>query len=476
MAQLRRVLDAEPVTTLDAWIALQGGKGLELARSVDPETVLDALGRSGLRGRGGAGFPTATKWRAVRDNRSNDLPTTVVINGAEGEPGSYKDRTILATNPYRVLEGALIAAQIIGADAVVVAMKDTATDALARVRHAITDLATAGWSAGVSIDVVTGPGAYLYGEETALLEVIAGREPFPRIAPPWRAGAEESVPTPALVDNVETLANIAAIVLEGPEWFRTAGTEESPGTLVVTVSGSVAHAGVAEVEMGTTLREVIEHIGGGPRGRSVRAVLPGVSNAVLTADQLDTRLTYEDMVAAGSGLGAGAYLVFDEADDPVAIAQGVSRFLAVESCGQCTPCKQDGVEISVALDRLRRSEPDEDDRATIDAKLTTITDGARCYLATQHQVVVASILAAFTPEVQAHTDRSADPAEPLLIAEIVSIEGTEIELDMAHAAKQPDWTFAEHDSGSAPADRLEQGAHATVPGPSSAPEQPVDPT
>jgi len=458
MALLRRVLDAAPVTTLDAWIALQGGKGLDLARSVEAEKVLDALERSGLRGRGGAGFPTATKWRAVARNHVAGTPATVVVNAAEGEPGSFKDRTILATNPYRVLEGALIAAHVVGADEVVVATKATAEEVVARVRRAAEELDAGGWTAGVSIDVVTGPEAYLYGEETALLEVIAGREPFPRIAPPWREGAEVASPAPALVNNVETLANIAAIVLEGPEWFRAVCTADSPGTLVVTVSGSVATAGVAEVVMGTTLREVIDEVGGGPRLGAVKAVLPGVSNAVVTTDQLDTPLTYENMAAIGSGLGAGAYLVFDESDDPVAIAAGVSRFLAVESCGQCTPCKQDGLSISVALDRLQRSVPHDDDRAIIDAKLTTITDGARCYLATQHQVVVSSILAAFDIEVQGHADGRTEAARSTLIAEIVAVPGTEAELDLDHARKQPDWTFEEHDSGAAPADRLDQSA------------------
>ena len=194
MAPENRVLDAAPVETLEDYVKAGGGKALGLARKAGPEGVIGAVERSGLRGRGGAGFPTGTKWRTVSESRSASQPATVVVNAAEGEPGSFKDRAILRRNPYKVLEGALVAADAVGADAVIVAMKASFTRELARMREAIDEVKAAGWADGVELMVVEGPSHYLYGEETALLEVIAGRNPFPRIAPPFRHGVDESGP------------------------------------------------------------------------------------------------------------------------------------------------------------------------------------------------------------------------------------------------------------------------------------------
>ncbi|HWJ96883.1 MAG TPA: hypothetical protein VNQ33_01920, partial [Acidimicrobiales bacterium] len=249
-----RVLDATPIETLDEWVAAGGARGLAKAWKAGPDEVIEIVTDSGLRGRGGAGFPTGAKWATIRADRSADLPATVVVNGAEGEPGSYKDRSILLANPYRVIEGALIAAAVVEADEVVVALKAGSPEVVDRVRRAIDEIRDAGWLVGLDVDVVVGPEHYLYGEETALLEVVSGREPFPRIAPPWRRGAEDigddsalagraelaapgaSTP-PALVNNVETMGNVPGIVSNGAAWFRAVGTEASPGTMVVTVSG-----------------------------------------------------------------------------------------------------------------------------------------------------------------------------------------------------------------------------------------------
>ena len=182
-----RVLDAEPVADLDAYVAGGGGTGLETARNLASPDIIDLVAASGLRGRGGAGFPTGTKWETVALYES-DVPTTVVVNAAEGEPGSFKDRAILRANPFRVLEGALIAARAVDAPRVVVATKSSFTREIARLQAAIGDIESAGWAADVEIDLVRGPSHYLFGEETALLEVVAGRPPFPRIAPPYRRG------------------------------------------------------------------------------------------------------------------------------------------------------------------------------------------------------------------------------------------------------------------------------------------------
>lgn len=471
-----RVLDADRIDSLDDWMAAGGARGLAKAWKLGPDEIVEILTDSGLRGRGGAGFPTGSKWATVRADRSAEVPATVVVNGAEGEPGSYKDRSILLANPYRVIEGALIAAAVVEADQVVIALKTGADEVVERVRGAIDEVREAGWLIGVAIDVVVGPEHYLYGEETALLEVINGREPFPRIAPPWRRGAEDlgddsalagqaelaapgATPVPpALVNNVETLGNVPGIVANGAAWFREVGTEASPGTIVVTVSGGTERAGVAEVPMGTTLRQAIDLVGGGARSGSVLGVLPGVSGPVITGDHLDVPLSYEGFDAIGSSLGAGAFLVVDESDDPVAIAEGASRFLAVESCGQCQPCKQDGLAIAGILGRLRTSEPEPRDEDELGSRLETVADGARCYLATQHQQVVSSLIQAFPESFGAHLAGEAEVATPVQIAEIDHLDGDEAVLDPGQATKQPDWTHDAISSGAAPADRLNQRA------------------
>ena len=470
-----RVFDREPVDTLDAYRRRGGGRGLEAARRMGPVGVVESLEASGLRGRGGAGFPTGVKWRTVLENRSDVLPATVVVNAAEGEPGTFKDRAILRRNPYRMLEGALMAARTVGADAVVVGMKTTFRRELDRVRAALDEVRAAGWSDGIDLFVVEGPSHYLYGEETALLEVIAGRNPFPRIAPPFRhgvdqvgednksaadqpmAGPGESPVPPTLVNNVETISNVPAIVAEGADWFRSLGTEQSPGTVVCTVTGRTRRHGVGEVAMGTPLAEVIDTIGGGPTvGGRVVAVLSGVANPLVPASQLATPVSYEGMDEIGSGLGSCGFIVFDDTNDLVAVAHGVSRFLAVESCGQCTPCKQDGLAISDVLDRMRRSEATETDLDSLTELVATVSDEARCYLAQQHQRVVGSVLALFPDEVRAHATGRAPAVDPELIAPIVDIDGDLALLDESQAGKQPDWTDDPAYSGQSPADKVEQ--------------------
>ncbi len=482
MPLIERVLPAEPVPDLSAYQErYQGGRALEVAAKIEAAAVLDELDAAGLRGRGGAGFPTGRKWRTVLASSSDVLPATVVVNGAEGEPGTFKDRAILRANPYQVLEGALVAARVVGADRVVVGLKATFARELERVLSAVDEMTAEGWCEGIEISVVEGPSEYLFGEETALLEVIDGRPPFPRIAPPYRRGVDEVVDTvaevdsesgqanvvemaseaesnlvpPTLVDNVETLANIPQLLLKGSEWFRRTGTMESPGTIVCTITGRVNRPGVAEVAMGTTLREAIEQVGGGlADGRAVSAVLPGVANAMIGPDQLDTPLTYEAMDAIGSGLGSGGFIVLDDTDDVVAAAAGVSRFLAIESCGQCTPCKQDGLVVAELLCQLGKSEADQTDLEEIVSRCSTITDGARCNLAAQHQVVVSSLLRKWAGPVAAHVAGTAEPRGPLIVAELLEMEDGDATVDVRHEEKQPDWSYDETSSGVSPADRF----------------------
>jgi NADH:ubiquinone oxidoreductase subunit F (NADH-binding) len=229
------------------------------------------------------------------------------------------------------------------------------------------------------------------------------------------------------------------------------GTKESPGTIVCTITGRTQRHGVGEVQMGTPLGEVIEAIGGGPLpGRSIKAVLSGVANGIITADQLDTPVTYESLAAIGSGLGSAGFIVFDDETDMTSVAAGVARFLAVESCGQCSPCKLDGITLSTSLARLASQDGRTHDYDIVRHRLTTVADRSRCFLATQQQVVVGSIVKYFPDEFEAHAKLGLPPCEPELIAELVDIHGGVAMLDERHREKQMDWTYNKWDSGTVP--------------------------
>ena len=226
--------------------------------------------------------------------------------------------------------------------------------------------------------------------------------------------------------------------------------------MLCTVSGCVVRAGVGEFTMGTPLREVIETLGGGARpGRTIKAVLQGAASAIIRGDQLDTPASWEGMQAIGSGLGAAAFIVLDDTVDIASVCASVSRFLAVESCGQCTPCKQDSLLITDALTRVAHSEGTENDLDEVRRRLETVAFGARCSLATQEQVVVGSILETFGAEVEARVEHTAHPGEEVAIVPMVELRDGVATLDEEFARKQPDWTYGEHWSGKSPADRLD---------------------
>jgi len=459
MPLVHRVLYPTPIMSLKEYLTRGGGTGIEAARTMDPPAIIERVLASGLRGRGGAGFPAGRKWQTVAENRSPGGRATVVVNAAEGEPGTFKDRTILRRNPYLVIEGALIAARAVGADLVVVATKRAFGGEIDRLRDAIEQVEAAGWNEAVEVRVFEGPDEYLYGEESALLETIDGRWPFPRIVPTFRRGlynlaGEHTPPEPALVNNTETLANVARIVGRGPEWFRTMGTRESPGTAVCTITGDTRRHGVGEVQMGTPLREVIEEIGGGPqRGRTIKAVLSGVANAVIPGWLLDTPVSYEGLAEIGSGLGSAGFIVFDDTADMAAVAAGVARFLAIESCGQCSPCKLDGITLSGALAKMCASDAGTYEQDVVAKRLNTVAQRSRCFLATQHQVVVSSIVELFPEEFKGHLTGDLAAAEPVLIAELLDIAGGRAMLDSRHLHKQFDWSYNRHDSGTVPVEK-----------------------
>ena len=452
----QRVLHPKALASLEQYRSTGGLHGLEVAEALAPEAIVATILESGLRGRGGAGFPTGRKWQTVAANAMGGPPATVIVNGAEGEPGTFKDRSILRHNPYQVIEGAFIAARAVHADRVIIALKGSFTVEVERTRAALAEMRAANvLPAAIGCSIFEGPDEYLYGEESALLETIDGRGPFPRVVPPYRIGLLGDDPYrrvgagPALVNNLETIANVPTIVACGAGWFRSIGTPDSPGTVVCTVIGDLNRHGVGEVRMGTPLWHVLETIGGGPLA-PVKAVLSGVANPVIVGDQLDVPVSHEGMRSAGCGLGSAGFIVFAHPVDMVAVAAGVARFLSIESCGQCTPCKTDGTELATLLDRLARSNATAADLQLIEDRIGTVGYGARCYLAAQQETVLASIFNQFRDEFHAHLTGAAPPAEPLLIAELLDIrDGTAI-IDEHHRDKQPDWSYRATSSGSTP--------------------------
>jgi len=457
------LLPPRPVASLGEYRAAGGGEGLDRARQLGPEQTIQEIHLSRLRGRGGAGFPTGTKWEALRSAPGETR--YLAVNAAEGEPGTFKDRSLMRANPYQLLEGAAIAALAVGAREAFVAVKRSFAPEISALERAIGEMTAAGLL-DVPVRVVQGPDEYLFGEEKALLEVIEGNAPLPRQLPPyqyglfatgvqlgWAAhGAEPgSTPppggsvNPTLVNNVETLSNVPHILRRGAEWFRGFGTEQSPGIIVCTVVGDVARAGVGEVEMGVPLRDAIERIGGGlPPGRRVKAVFSGVSNPVLVGADLDTPLTYEDFAAAGSGLGAAGFIVYDDTTCVVELALLLSRFLYVESCGQCPACKLGTQAITEALANLQEGKGNEVDIEIIGARLRNVTDGNRCALPIEEQNVVSSLLRHFPEEFVDHLEgRGCRSARDLVMPKLLDIVDGRAVYDDHYRFKQPDWTYAD---------------------------------
>jgi NADH-quinone oxidoreductase subunit F len=455
MGALQRVLDPVPIDSFDDYVGTGGGRSLAMVAGVAPLTVVDMIVASGLRGRGGAGFPTGLKWQTVLAGATSGEPITVAVNAAEGEPGTFKDRALLRRNPYRVLEGALVAAYAMSAPRVVVATKRSFGIEVGRLRTAVAELRAADVATDVTIDIVEGPDSYLYGEETAMLEVIDGRHPLPRVAPPFRRGLEPHPGTPVLVDNVETLANVPGIVVEGPAWFRAAGTDESPGTIVCTVSGDTRRHGVGEFEMGTAMGEVIDDLGRGPtEGRQLVAAIAGTANPLVTAAEFDTPMSYEAMSRIGSGLGTGGLIVFDDSRDPVDVGRAVSHFLAIESCGQCEPCKLDGEAIASSLRQIVIADADDATFETLRRRVGTVGRGARCALARQQESVIGDLCARFGEALAEYHREPGLEHAAVRIAPLVDLVDGRFVLDDGFFTKQPDWSHDERDSGQLPVDRL----------------------
>ena len=400
---------------------------------------------SGLRGRGGAGFPTGRKWQGVADHAASaETATFLVCNGAEGEPGTYKDRTLLEHNPYAVLEGMLIGMHAVGASEGFVGIKEKFTTALEATVRARDELVAAGWHGADRLHVVPGPDEYLFGEEKALLEVIEGKQPMPRILPPYEQGLFATVasPNPTVVNNVETFAHVAAILAHGTERFRAAGTDTSPGTMLFTVTGDVASPGVYELPLGTPLRSLLVDIAG---AEDVGFVFSGTSNTVILPSQLDTPMDFDALAEVGTGLGSGGFVVYDRDRCVVRVLTVLQRFLAIESCGQCMACKLGTQQIWEGLDAIERGEADADVLSSITDRVPTIIDQARCYLPTGSQLLVGSTLEHFWDRFVAHlgTTCSDDRPVPTPLIESIDEDAGTVHWHPTYHRKQLDWSYAD---------------------------------
>lgn len=431
--------------SLDAYRAPGGLHGLEAALALPPEDVIGIVAESGLRGRGGGGFPTGEKWLAIREVGTGER--YVVCNAAEGEPATFKDRHLLRTNPYQVLEGLLIAAYAIGAAGAYIGLKEAFAPESSALVRAAQEMHDAGVADPVPVEIVYGPDLYLFGEETGLLEVIEGRPPLPRSHRPYMEGlfAQPPAENPTLVNNVETLANVPHILREGPDWLRASGTDRSPGTMLFTVTGDVEREGVFELPLGTPLRALVEDVAGGMlAGGTLKAIVPGASATALVASQLDVPLDFEAMADAGSGLGSGGFAVYDDSTCAVQLASLYSRFLWIESCGQCPPCKFGSGEITAHLDRIERGHGDAGDVGLMLARAKTVTDGQKCALPTGESLLMQSLLQTFTREFEDHETPCERHRDGLLPPKIVAFDDDagRFRYDQDYASKGADWTFA----------------------------------
>jgi NADH:ubiquinone oxidoreductase subunit F (NADH-binding) len=409
-----------------------------------PEAVIEEVARSGLRGRGGAGFPTGDKWRSVRSIGAGTR--FAVCNAAEGEPATFKDRFLLRTNPYQVLEGLVIAAYAVGAERAYIGLKETFTEEVATVSRALEEMQEADALGGISVEIIPGPDLYLLGEETGMEEAIEGRLPLPRAVRPFMLGLFARPPddNPTLVNNVETLANIPHILADGADWLRATGTETSPGTMVFTICGDVRREGVFELPLGTPIRHLVEEVAGGPAdGRTVKALFPGASNTVILPEELDTPMDFDSMRQVGSGLGSAGFAVFDDSACMVRAAYLYSRFLYVESCGQCPACKFGTEEVTNALRAIEAGQGSDRDAEFILVRARGSTDGQKCALPTGESLLMQSVVQVFSDEFRAHLGASCPRPRDLPFQKIVDWDqaAERFVYDATYAQKQPDWTY-----------------------------------
>lgn len=398
-----------PPLDLQAYRNAGGLAALDHAvNGMEPEAITRIIVRSGLRGRGGAGYPTGKKWAAVAAVGGEAV---IICNGDEGDPGAFMDRMLLESFPFRVIEGITIAAKAIGATSGIFYVRHEYPLALARIRTAIAELEAHGWlgdriqgsNFSFTLRVTEGAGAFVCGEETALLASLEGKRGTPRSRPPYPS-EEGFHGRPTLVNNVETLATIPWILHHGADAFRSHGTEKSPGTKTFALAGRVKRGGLVEVPMGTTLKQVVNEIGGGiPNGQALKAIqVGGPSGGCVPADLADTAVDYEALNQMGAIMGSGGMVVLDESDCIVDISRYFLAFTQQESCGKCVPCRSGTHVMLVILDRLCAGKATAADIATLERTAKEVQSLSMCGLGRTAPNPILSALMHFRDEFEAH--------------------------------------------------------------------------
>jgi NADH-quinone oxidoreductase subunit F len=415
---LSRYWDDPQSWTLDTYHRHDGYEALRKALKMQPDEVIDTIKDSGLRGRGGAGFPTGVKWGFIPQDDAK--PHYLVVNADESEPGTCKDIPLMLATPHALVEGVIIAAYAIRAGHAFIYLRGEVVPVLRRLQAAVSEAYAAGYlgrnilGSGYDLDLVVhaGAGAYICGEETAQLDSLEGRRGQPRLRPPFPAVAGLYA-CPTVVNNVESIASVPPILQNGVEWFRSMGTEKSPGFTLYSLSGHVSRPGQYEAPLGITLRELLEYAGGIRAGHQLKFWTPGGSSTPMFTDEhLDVPLDYEGVGAAGSMLGTKALQLFDETTCVVRAVLRWTEFYAHESCGKCTPCREGTYWLVQILQRLESGGGSETDLE----KLLDISDNilgkSFCALGDGAASPIMSSLKYFRDEYLAHFEQGGCPFDP----------------------------------------------------------------
>lgn len=374
-----------------------------------PDDIVGELKKAGLRGRGGAGFPTGVKWDKVLHHRIKER--YFVCNAGEHEPGTFKDRYLLKHYPHQLLEGCLIAAHTVEAKASFIYINHDYQEERQNLERAIVAARQKGFigknvlgtGRDLEIELFAGHGSYVAGEETAMLESMQGRPAMPRQKPPFYPTDFGLYGKPTLVNNVETLCNIPRILHKGAEWFTQVGTEKCPGTMLFSLSGAIAKPGIYEMPLGSPIRRLIELGGGVPNGRKVKAVFPGgPSFSMITADQLDLPMDFDSLKKAGTGLGSAGVIVVDDATCMVAQTLKFSNFFKSESCGQCPPCRMGTLNLAQLVAKIEDGEGTQKDLDQLLQLCGFVKGTGYCTLVTGAAVLVQSSLKLFRHEFEEH--------------------------------------------------------------------------
>lgn len=392
---LTKHFDEPRLHELETYRSLGGYKGLEKALTMAPADVTAEVVKSNLRGLGGAGFPTGGKWGTVPPLDKVPGPRYVVVNADESEPGCFKDRVLLTRAPHQMIEGLLIAAHAIGAKETFIFIRGEYQNQHDIVAKAAKEAEAAGYAKHASIRLMRGAGAYISGLDTALLETMEGKKAWPRQPPPFPTVAG-LMAKPTVVNNVETLSMLPFILREGGDAFAKIGSAKNGGTVVFSVSGHVEKPGVYEVPMGSKLRDVLALAGGVRKGHALKCVIPGgTSMPPLLEKDLDLALDFDSIRAAGTFLGAGGMIVLDETADAVEVAHNIERFLAHESCGQCTPCREGSYWNEEILERLLHGKGTAEDMPNMTRVGENITGKVICALGDTVGVVTRAYMSKF---------------------------------------------------------------------------------